>query len=207
MDDSRVAPTPSHLRPPLEHTHTHTHTRARARARAHTRTHAHTHTHRHHTITTVTAPYTHRPHIVPTPSPHRPHTVPTPLPHRPHTVPTHRHHTVTMPGIPQSCPPNLSSQYLCGTRCRGVLGLGPYGCRVALQINSCCAVPVSAAYGRACGVEWAAHARHVARATKPKRPVVTGVAMPGCRLSRRGCFRTKGSSLNDRGAGRRLRRL
>ena len=98
-------------------------------------------------------------------------------------------------------PPTLSPQFKCGTRCRDVHTLGPYGCRVALQINSCCTMPVSAAFGRACGVEWAAHARHVARAPKPKRPVVTGVATPRHRLSRRGCFCTKGSSLNNWGAG------
>ena len=90
---------------------------------------------------------------------------------------------------------------------RDVQGLGPYGCRVALQINSCCTMPVSAALGRACGVEWSTHMRHVARAPKPKRPVVTGVAMPGHRHSRRGCFCTKGASLNDRGAGDPIRRF
>ena len=98
-------------------------------------------------------------------------------------------------------------QFKCGTRCRDVHTLGPYGCRVALQINSCCTMPVSAALGRACGVEWSTHARHVARASKPKRPVVTGVAMPGHRHTRRGCFCIKGASLNDRGAGDPLRRF
>ena len=91
--------------------------------------------------------------------------------------------------------------------CPCMLGLGPCGCRVALQTNSCCTMPVSATLGRACDVEWAAHARHVARAPKPKRPVVTGVAMPGHRHTRRGCFCTKGSSLNDRGAGDPIRRF
>ena len=36
---------------------------------------------------------------------------------------------------------------------QGRARLGPYGCRVALQTNSCCTMPVSAALGRACGVE------------------------------------------------------
>ena len=37
--------------------------------------------------------------------------------------------------------------------------------------------------------------------------ILFGVAMPGHRRSRRGCFCTEGSSLNDWGAGRRERRF
>ena len=104
-------------------------------------------------------------------------------------------------------PPNLSSQYLCGTRCRDVLGLGPYGCRVALQINSCCTMPVSATLGRACDVEWAAHARHVARAPKPKRPVVTGSQCPGTVYQGGGAFALRAPLSTTGELGRRLRRF